>query len=193
MIKATIINNGKELDFHQGPSEQFLREFLAPFEASGVYGKPAYSYQNELTPAVFEEQEVLNEQNESFDPPRFEQVEIVPATFETINVPAEYEIVFTDITAELAEQNEQKSKIEAGKKAREVCQKVLDLVAGENLDKELTVNQITQLQSMFSNAEAALRAGRPGFAKSFISAITPDEVLVSSSLKAQCLELLADY
>lgn len=86
-----------------------------------------------------------------------------------------------------------KEKADKGRKAREACEKVLDLVAGFNLDRDLTVEQITQMQSTFANAEAALRAGRPTYAKTYISAITADDVLVTQEMKDLCLELLAGY
>ena len=95
-------------------------------------------------------------------------------------------------SAAAAEANKQ-AKILAGKVAREICEQVLDLVAGYNLDRQLTLQQITQMQSTFANAEAALRAGRPTYAKAFISAIVVDEVLVTQEMKDMCLELLANY
>lgn len=92
-----------------------------------------------------------------------------------------------------AEQEAKQAKIEAGKQAREVCEKVLDLIAGYNLSRSLSIEQITQMQALLSNSEAALRAGRPSLAKSLISAIIPDEVLVTAQMKADALELLANY
>lgn len=102
-----------------------------------------------------------------------------------------FEII--DITSQEEIEAAKQAKIEAGKKAREICQSVLDLVAGYNLDRELTLEQITQMQTTFANAEAALRAGRPTYAKIFISAITADEVLVTQEMKNLCLELLEGY
>lgn len=86
-----------------------------------------------------------------------------------------------------------KEKIQKGKEAREVCERVLDLVAGYNLDRALTMEQITQMQTTFADAEKALRAGRPTQAKQAITAIVVDEVLVTQEMKGLCLELLAKY
>lgn len=110
-----------------------------------------------------------------------------------IVTPVTHTFVVEDISAEVATEAERQAKIEAGKKAREVCQKVLDYVAGENLGRELTIEQITEMQTIFKSAEAALRAGRPTYARAFINAIEPDEVLVPEYLKNTCLELLAGY
>jgi hypothetical protein len=110
-----------------------------------------------------------------------------------ITVPSEFEVEIVDITAEVEAEATKQAKIAAGKAAREVCQQVLDLVAGYNLDRELTIEQITQMQNTFANAEASLRAGRPTYAKQFIAAIQADEVLVTQEMKDQCLELLQGY
>lgn len=108
-------------------------------------------------------------------------------------IPVTHTFEIKDISAEVAAEAERQSKIEAGKKAREVCTQVLDLVAGYNLDRELTIEQITEMQTIFKSAEAALRAGRPGYAKIFISAIEADGVLITEEIKSSCLDLLKGY
>jgi hypothetical protein len=88
---------------------------------------------------------------------------------------------------------EKQAKLQAGAAARKACQDVLDFIAGSNLEKNLSIEQITQLQSLFSAPEAALRAGRPTLAKQLISAITPDGVLITEEDKEIALQLLAQY
>lgn len=132
-----------------------------------------------------------------------ESTEIIPAVYdeegnlleeETISVTeAEYTIIVEDITEEFEAEKERQAKISAGKAARQACQGVLDYIAGINLYKDLTIEQITQMQQTFANAEAALRAGRPTMAKGLISAIVPDGILVTEQEKSQCLLLLANY
>lgn len=95
--------------------------------------------------------------------------------------------------AEQQAKQDKEDKIKAGRDARQICEKVLDLIAGYNLARSLTIQQITQLQSTLSSAESALRAGRPSLAKSLITAITPDEVLVTAEMKSAALELLVNY
>jgi hypothetical protein len=85
------------------------------------------------------------------------------------------------------------ARMQAGKAARQVCEQVLDLVSGFNLERELSLEQITQMQAVLSSAEAALRAGRPTLAKMAIQAITPDEVLVTQEMKDDVLNLLSEY
>lgn len=105
-------------------------------------------------------------------------------------LPAEYLVFIEDITAEVQAEQIKAAKIEAGRKA---CEKVLDLIAGENLDHELTAEQITQMQQTFGSIEAALRASRPSLAKGMISAMAADGVLVTEEMKAGALALLGDY
>lgn len=105
----------------------------------------------------------------------------------------EYTVEIEDITEQVQAQADLNEKVIKGQIARETCQKVLDLVAGYNLDRELTIQQITQMQTTFANSEAALRAGRPTFAKAFISAIQADGVLVTQDMKDLCLQLLEGY
>lgn len=104
-----------------------------------------------------------------------------------------YDIEVLDISLELQAEQEKQAKILAGQQAREVCQKVLDYVAGANLDKALSIEQITQMQQTYANAEAALRAARPTLAKQLIQAISVDGVLVTSVEKQACLDFLAQY
>ena len=119
--------------------------------------------------------------------------EIVGVSPELQRLPKTYEVVITDITNEYQIQQDQNQKILAGKMAREACQMVLDLIAGYNLDRQLTQQQISQMQMDFYNIDQALRASRPTTAKGLIQQIEADGVLVTSEMKASCLELLQDY
>jgi hypothetical protein len=174
-------------------TQELLDEALVTYIANNTFGRAAYSYESEVTPAVYEDQEILDEGDISFDPPQFESVLVAPATYETIEVPAEYEYETEDITAALEMAALIESKIALGALARKTCQDILDLVGGFNLSRELTIEQITTMQQTFSVAEAALRAGRPAYAKVAINAITPDEDLVTTEMKNLCLNLLSAW
>lgn len=61
--------------------------------------------------AVTEEQELLNEEGQSFDPPQFETVEVEPAEYkeqpklvDVLVSPAEYEVEIEDISAKLEQE-----------------------------------------------------------------------------------------
>lgn len=97
------------------------------------------------------------------------------------------------VEQELQASQSLEAKISRGAEARAVCQKVLDLVSGYNLDRELTIEQISTMQTSFSSAELALRSGRPTLAKAAIAAIVVDDVLVTQEMKDACLSLLVNY
>lgn len=98
-----------------------------------------------------------------------------------------------DVSAEYNAQQDMLNKIKAGEQARLVCQKVLDFIAGVNLDRELTSEQITQMQSSFQNIQLSLQASRPSLAKSLIQNAEVDGVIVTQELKDGCLSLLSNY
>jgi hypothetical protein len=156
----------------------------------------------ELDPAkVWEKGERLVPKSDCTPEELAEALEIIPevrneddeiVTPEMARLPKTYSTLITDITAQVQAEKDKAEKIAKGQKARETCEKVLDLIAGYNLDRELTIEQITQMQATFANAEKALRAGRPAFAKIYINAITPDGVLVTEEMKAAALSLLIE-
>lgn len=209
--KNNIVTNQVEMEV--AAADEWLQKHLA----MKTFGEPARSYEHEITPAVYEDQEVVitpavTEQQEifdgqgnSFDPPQYETVVITPAVTEiqsvlitpavteTVNVPAEYEVVEEDITAEVGKKQLIEEKIAKGAAAKTACENVLNLIAGFNLDRLLTAQQISDMQALFSNIESALRASRPTTAKALIQAMTPDEDLVTTEMKELCIELLSNY
>ena len=94
--------------------------------------------------------------------------------------------------ARLAKEALVKSLKEAGKKDREMCENVLNLIGGFNRSRVLTNEQITEMQTTFSTIQILLQAARPSSAKSLIQLITPDEVLVTTEMKNLILEELAE-
>lgn len=81
--------------------------------------------------------------------------------------------------------------INEGKKARETCNKVLDLIGGFNLQR--TSSETDALSSNFASAKTFLMEGRPGKAKYQIQQIPVDGVLVTQEMKSLVLSLLNDY
>ena len=81
-------------------------------------------------------------------------------------------------------------KIESGRRDRQKCETALDYIAGYNREQNFTIEQITQMQQTFSQAESLLRANRPDFASQVISAIVVDGVIVTEELKQNVLEIL---
>ena len=107
--------------------------------------------------------------------------------------PEGYIVEWIDLTEEWNKKLAIEAKIAIGKKAKEACENVLDLISGYNLNRELTVEQISVMQTNFASIEKALQSGRPSLAKAYISQVIADGVLVTEEMKEMALLLLADY
>ena len=199
---------GNILDHGDFPDEAQGYAWFAPFMEKKRYGRNEETIQvlvSEEVPEMREIQSVLvtpevrdPETDEVIDEAVYEDQEVItqnyaPAVYRDEVIPAEYTIEITDVTAETEAERVKGLRIQAGANARQTCTNVLDLISGENLEKELTLEQISDLQLLFGNIEKALQSSRPTLAKMLISAVEPDEVLITQELKDSCLELLADY
>ena len=80
-----------------------------------------------------------------------------------------------------------------GKKFRSCCESVLDYIAGMNSDRELTTEQIDEMEVTFGGIAQLLRANRPQSAKVLIEQIVVDDVLVTEEMKQDILEEFAEY
>jgi hypothetical protein len=112
--------------------------------------------------------------------------------FQNIPAPSIDELFDLIVPVKEAQEKERikAERIAAGRQDRQKCETALDLIAGFNRERVLTIEQITQLQQTFAQAESLLRANRPDFASQVITAIVPDEVLITSEMKADVLEIL---
>jgi hypothetical protein len=135
--------------------------------------------------------------NESFGKAAYDEIvrdEADPGIIiETINHAAEYTVEIEDITLVTEKRESLEDKRLKGANARKACIDALDVIAGYNLDRVLSAEQITQMQSTFGTIQSALMTNRPSSAKALITAITPDGVLVSEAMKEDILEVLKDY
>lgn len=99
----------------------------------------------------------------------------------------------TQRDAEKASIAQTEALIANGRKAREDCQKVLDLIGGFNLLPGRTSEQAGEMSVTFADAKAKLQDGRPTAAKAAIQAIPVDGVLVTQPMKDLALSLLAGW
>jgi hypothetical protein len=161
-------------------------------EVDGVLvSDESYTYHPEI-PAIPEQLEVSHE--EIIAQTQGEEAELqVWLDGDKHKYPEGHWVEWVDITEEVNKQKAIDAKIALGQKARLTCDKVLDLISGYNLDRELSVEQITSMQTAFAPIELALRSGRPSLAKYHIANVAVDGVLVSQEMKDLALELLADY
>lgn len=98
-----------------------------------------------------------------------------------------------DITAQHEAEQIKIQRIKDGAKARSTCQSVLDFVAGYNIERNLTVEQIGQMQNDFGAILSLLLASRPSSAKTLIQSANVDGIIITQELIDNCLQLLADY
>lgn len=150
---------------------------------------------------------VLNEAGEIVEPeiPEISHLQVIDQTQgmeEELQVwlsgniqkyPEGYVAEWIDLTEEWNKKLAIEAKIAIGKKAKEACENVLDLISGYNLNRSLTVEQISVMQTNFASIEKALQSGRPSLAKAYISQVIADGVLVTEEMKDMALLLLADY
>lgn len=80
-----------------------------------------------------------------------------------------------------------------GKFVRKICGEMLDLIAGNNLEKNLTIEQIDQMEITYTDVFKSLQNFRPDKVKTLIVALTPDGVLVTDADKTEYLAELAKY
>ena len=74
-----------------------------------------------------------------------------------------------------------------------ICDSLLDLVAGNNLEKSLTIAQIDQMETDYADLLAALKNYRPDKAFALITAMTPDGTLVTQEDKDEYLAEFAAF
>jgi hypothetical protein len=107
--------------------------------------------------------------------------------------PEGYWLEYIDMTEEIARKKAIDEKIEIGRRARVACESVLDLISGLNLDRELTIEQITTMQNSFSSIEKALQSGRPSLAKGLILQVQADGEIVTQDMIDMVLEILKEF
>ena len=108
MIKISIKKQDQITNQASFPSQEEAQAWLSHHEGMKSFGEPAQTIQQqvEISPAVLESQEVLDENGESFDPPQFQDVEIVPSQHEMqeMHIPGSYEVEIEDITSQLEQE-----------------------------------------------------------------------------------------
>jgi len=80
-----------------------------------------------------------------------------------------------------------------GQLVRKICSDVLDLVAGNNLEKSLTVEQIDSMETTYADIFKALQNLRPDKAMTLITAMSPDGTLVTEDDKAEYIAEFQKY
>ena len=120
-------------------------------------------------------------------------IEDVARDTECSNLFDQMESYKDDFVPKRDKQSARKVKKERGLAAKVACEEVLHLIAGYNMDRSLTKEQIDQLETDFADVKAKLEAGRPWTARYLVEGMTPDEVLVTTAMKNDILEEFDDH
>lgn len=106
---------------------------------------------------------------------------------------ADMKTKWAELSAARTAEADKKSKKALGQAARKCCTEVLDLVAGLNITKELTSEQIDLMTVTWGDILTALQNNRPTTAKGLVEAMVPDGTLVTQADKDAVLEEFAEH
>lgn len=107
-IQVSVTRSGVLSNQADFPSMEEAQAWVDSHVGMGSFGSPRYAMQSvEIAPAVIDQEELLDSEGLSFDPPQFQDVEISPAQFEDQLVevnPQGYEVSIEDVSASAAQQ-----------------------------------------------------------------------------------------
>jgi hypothetical protein len=191
--------NESELDF---ADQAHCDAYVAEMVAKNVWGKksettPASVVHHVGIPAMPAIAEVLDPTTGAVLSPAIPAIPEVLAFDETIPekiIPAEYNLIVTDVTAQYILQARIDLLEASGVLNEELCKKCLAIITGHNKERmvlgTLTLPQLQSMLSTYSSILTCLQSNMPQSAKALISAITPDGVVVVQELKDLLLAVL---
>jgi hypothetical protein len=108
-----------------------------------------------------------------------------------VNLPDDF--IIEDITTQIEAQQNVSNLIKNGIELEQDCKRVLAYIRGYNTQRNLTLPQLQEMRTTFGVINDLLKDGMPQTAKTLISNINPDGVIITEELKQACLQLLAKY
>lgn len=181
MLQITIKKNEITTNQAHFNTQEELDVWLSFHKQNNSFGVNEYSYENILEPEI---PAVLDEEGNELSPE-------VPAVVETIHVPAEYTIEIEDISAQIEEEAQRELDKQLGQLIREKCEAALDIVIGFNARRELSFEQVDEMQSQFAEILGALQARRIDKATMLLMSTEPDGTLVTQEMLNRVLAELA--
>lgn len=104
-----------------------------------------------------------------------------------------YESTDEIVHQDLLKKNQRDILKRRGQRSREICQSLLDLVAGNNIEKQLTSEQIDQMETTYSELLVCLQNNRPDKFKTILLTTDVDGTLVTEEDKQEYLSELSMY
>jgi hypothetical protein len=191
MIRMTLTMLSEQFVWRDFDTQELAEQYVSEVSSKGNWGSPQQVINHPeipeipavaITPAVFDVQG--NEIS-----PMILGSDAVPA------IPASQEIIpgftvqYSDITVELEEKERVDLQVAKGERSKNICDRALSLIRGYN-GTNLTDEQIMEMMTSFSTLNELLRNGWVAKALEIVTAIVPDEVLVSSQMKEDVLNIL---
>lgn len=185
MKKISIIKNNQITNQAEFFNDELLNEWLNREILNLSFGYPERDLVDTPTNPVSEELKAIAISTE--------QVTIDGVEYTSYKIPSEFSYTIEDITAEVEKQNRIQAKLAIGQITDKACNDAFMYIQGANVERELTSEQKTQMVSLFAPALQAIQVKRPGQLKAYINSITPDEVLITTEMKEDLLEILKAF
>lgn len=195
MIRMTLTMLSNQIVWRDFDTQEEAEQYIAEVSSKGNWGSPQQIINHpevleqlavDAVPAVLDaEGNIITEEI-----PALPYIAPQAASTEII---AGFTVAYEDITEQLAKEKELNDLKAMGAAARAACNRVMDLVGGYNYSRNLTTEQITEMSTLFAPIVQCLMVSRPSTAKALISAITPDEVLITTQMKADILNELTEF
>lgn len=88
-----------------------------------------------------------------------------------------------EVEAEIQAENVRNERLERGRRSREFSNLILDLIAGFNIERQLTNSQTNEFTQTFRPITNLLQANRYDSAKDLITELVPDGTIVTQDIK----------
>jgi len=158
---------------------------------------------NEILVDEFEIQELIEKYLEDKAPlrdPENDSINIVNNRIYSwgfVNIPAptlgDLAVITTNYKQEKIKKDRIANKILIGQITDKACNDAFTYIQGANIDRNMTSAQKTEMATLFAPALQAIQVKRPGQLKAYIASITPDEVLITTEMKEDLLEILKAF
>jgi hypothetical protein len=115
------------------------------------------------------------------------------ATIVQANDTEKFSLSIIDISSEYILSDRIQTLSRLGEPDDSYCKICLNVIRGYNKEKAFTTEQIIAMANSFSNIDYCLTKGMPKSSKNLITAMIPDEVIITSELKNLLLEILKGF
>lgn len=187
MKRISIIKNNKVTNLAEFETEKELSEWLDKEKLNKSFGENERELLDTPMNPVSEELKAIANSSEIVTDSEGNK-------HTSYKIPAEYSISIEDITVEVEARERVERLKSLGRASSKACEDALDLISGYNTTRQLTAEQITQMQESFAPIVTLLSVvKRAGSAHVAISQVVADGVIVTQEMKDDLLTILAPF